>query len=166
MTDEEFKKRLSEVAEWEIPKLSESEIKIAKQKARGKGRPTKEQLYQEEHEEIFLEIFNGINPTYTPVVTKVKHCAVDCECGRRCETGCQQEAKGYVDQGKRYWRWKCKTCGMTKNPYTDKWDLDSQKASIVWNSFLRESKGVYQSKGNIIKDRGIIRSCDDIKQDL
>jgi len=166
MNDEEFKHKLSEVAEWRMPKISSTDVKIAKQKARGKGRPTKEQLYQEEHEQVFIDLFEGINPTYTPLVTKVKHCAVDCECGRVCEQGCEQDAKGYTSQGKRYWRWRCKTCGMTKNPYTGAWDLDGQKASIVWNSFLRETLGVYQSKGNMAKENIIIRIYPDTQQPL
>ena len=166
MNDEEFKKRLSEVAEWRIPKISSTDVKIAKQKARGKGRPTKEQLYQQEHEQVFVDLFDGINPTYTPVITKVKQCAVDCECGQRCERGCEQYAKGYTSQGKRYWRWRCKTCGMTKNPYSGVWDLDIQKASIVWNNFLRESKGIYESKHNTIEENIIIRIYPDTQQPL
>lgn len=40
---------------------------------------------------------------------------------------------------------------MTQDPYTGKFDLNSQKASVVWHSFLRETKGTSQSKGNIAK---------------
>ena len=46
---------------------------------------------------------------------------------------------------------------MTQDPYTGEYTLNAQKASIVWNSFLRETKGCYASKGNIIKDAGTIR---------
>ena len=42
---------------------------------------------------------------------------------------------------------------MTKDPYTGEYTLNPQKASIVWNSFLRETKGCYASKGNLVKKR-------------
>jgi len=58
MDDEVFKQKLSEVAEWRVPKLKEWEVEQAKQKARGKGRASLEDLYEEEHNKIFLEIFN------------------------------------------------------------------------------------------------------------
>ena len=40
---------------------------------------------------------------------------------------------------------------MTQDPYTGEFKLNAQKASIVWNSFLRETKGAYASKGNLVK---------------
>lgn len=54
---------------------------------------------------------------------------------------------------------------MTQDPYTGEFKLNAQKASIVWNSFLRETKGAYASKGNIIKDAGIIRKNPDSEQE-
>jgi hypothetical protein len=45
-----FEQLLSEVADWEIPKLKEWEIKEAKKSARGKHKKTEEELYQIEHE--------------------------------------------------------------------------------------------------------------------
>lgn len=41
---------------------------------------------------------------------------------------------------------------MTQNPYTGEYDLSVQRASVVWNSFLKESKGIYASKGNLVKN--------------
>ncbi len=85
MTKDELNLKLSEVAEFRMPKLTASDIKISKQKARGKGRPTKEWLYQEEHEEVFIDMFQGINPTHNPELVKVKIQAIDCEdCGDEC----------------------------------------------------------------------------------
>jgi hypothetical protein len=130
-----------------------------------RGRKTNEEKYQDEHEEIFLELFEGVNPTYPPMLTKVKRCATTCECGRVCDNGCEKEAKLYQTKGKNCWRWKCKTCGMTQDPYTGEFKLNAQKASIVWNSFLKETKGAYASKGNLIKGIEIIRNSPEIKRE-
>jgi hypothetical protein len=151
MNDEEFKRRLSEVAEWEMPKLSDTDVREAKKRARGRGRPTNEELFQQEHEEIFKEIFDGINPTIKPVLTKIIHQPHLCECGKICEDGCPKDIKLYHIKGQSHWRQKCLNCGMTQNPYTGKFNLTAQKALGVWTSFLRETKGVYNSKGNIAK---------------
>ena len=55
---------------------------------------------------------------------------------------------------------------MTQDPYTGEYTLNSQKASVVWNSFLKESKGAYASKGNIIKGIKIITISSDTEQPL
>ena len=54
---------------------------------------------------------------------------------------------------------------MTQDPYTGEFKLNAQKASIVWNSFLRETKGAYASKGNLIKDTITIRKYPDTMRD-
>jgi hypothetical protein len=148
MDDEEFRRRLSEVAEWKIPETPRETTLGAKKK---RGRKSKEEQYQDEHEEVFMELFEGVNPTYTPLLTKIKYAPTTCECGRVCSSGCEKEAKLCQTKDKTIWKWKCKTCGMTQDPYTGEYILNAQKASIVWNSFLRETKGCYASKGNLVK---------------
>lgn len=160
MDDKEFRRKLSEVAEWKIPETPRETSLNAKKK---RGRKSNEDEYMELREEIFLEEFGGVNPTYPPMLTKVKPSATTCECGRVCETGCQKEAKLYTSKGKNHWRWKCHTCGMTQDPYTGEFCLNSQKASVVWNSFLRETKGAYASKGNLVKDNILIRKYPETK---
>jgi hypothetical protein len=152
MNDEEFKKRLSEVADWHIPDLKDWEIKQAKQKARGKGRPSAEEKYQEEHEAIFLEMFNGKNPTIQPVVTNVKVQSCMCEdCGRFCEKGRRTELTRYTTN-RTHWRERCVTCGMNKNPNTGAWDLSNKDASGQWSNWLRKTS----SKAYCYKKRKII----------
>jgi hypothetical protein len=148
MNDEEFKRRLSEVAEWEMPKLTPTDIREAKKSARGKYKRTEEELYQLEHEQVFLEIFEGINPTLKPTLTKIKYQPQLCECGKVCDDGCPKDLKLHQKNGKSCWREKCLSCNMTKNPYTGEFDLNPQKASIVWAAFLRETKGIYKTKSN------------------
>jgi hypothetical protein len=149
MDDEEFKRRLSEVAEWRLPDTPRDTSANAKKK---RGRKSNEDEYMELREQIFHEEFGGTNPTYTPMLTRIKYTPTTCECGRVCKDGCQKEAKLYETQTGICWRVKCKTCGMTQDPYTGDFTLNSSKASIVWNSFLKETKGAYASKGNLVKN--------------
>lgn len=142
MDNEEFKRRLSEVAEWRVPAtLTGTKDGDAKAKRTKRGRPTNEELYQNEHEEIFLELHNGTNPTFPPQLLKLKKCATNCDdCGKQCPNGREKEKKLYQTGNKKNWRERCLTCGMTKNPYTGEFDLDTIKASQVWNAFVRDIK--------------------------
>lgn len=146
MDDAEFKRRLSEVAEWTIPKTERETSLNAKKK---RGRKSAEDEYMELREEIFHKEFDGINKTYAPMLTKVKRCPVTCEdCGRHCPNGRETEAKLQEKNGKRAWRKKCLTCAMYENPFTGEYCLTGTAASIKWNDFMRETKGVYKTKGN------------------
>lgn len=150
MNDEEFKRRLSEVAEWRLPDTPRETSLNAKKK---RGRKSKEEIYQDEHQEIFMELFEGTNPTYPPLITRIKYQATICDaCGRNCTTSCQKEKKFYDTAGKKHWRERCLTCSKARNPYTGEFDLTIAEASGVWNCYLRDSKGVYASKGNIVKN--------------
>lgn len=91
-----YQQLLSEVADFRMPKLTPSDIKISKQKSRGRGRPSKEERYQDEHEEVFLDMFEGINPTHSPELTELKIKALDCpDCGKHCPNGRREEIKYY-----------------------------------------------------------------------
>lgn len=158
MDDEEFRQKLSEVAEWHIPKLTITDIRIAEQKKRGKGRPSNEELYQDEHEEIFLDLFNGINPTHGPEVTQIKRAAVTCEdCGNHCPNGRETEARLHKKNGKTAWRQKCVTCSCFQNPFTGEFNLKGTAASVKWNDFMRETKGAYKTQGNAARENCVIR---------
>lgn len=146
MDDEEFRRRLSEVAEWKIPDTPR-ETSLNQKKKR--GRKSREDEYMELREEIFHEEFGGVNPTYAPMLTKVKRCAVDCDdCGQHCPNGREKEAKLQEKNGKSAWRQKCLTCGKFQNPFTGEFNLTGSAASIKWNDFMRETKGAYKTAGN------------------
>jgi hypothetical protein len=146
MDKELFKKRLSEVADWEIPKTPR-ETSLNQKKKR--GRKSAEDEYMELREEIFYEEFEGVNPTYPPMLTKLKRAGIDCgDCGEHCPNGRETEAKLQEKNGKRAWRKKCLTCGKYENPFTGKYDLTGTAASIKWNDFMRETKGIYNTNGN------------------
>lgn len=154
MDDTEYRKKLSEVAEWTLPKLSATDTKESLKKRRGRGRPTDEQRYQDAHEEIFLEVHNGINPSHAPVLLKTKNTACTCEdCGDICPEGRKKEKKLYETSGKRNWRERCVTCNRNKNPFTGKFDLTPSEAPHVWTTYLRETKGLYKTAGNAAKNK-------------
>lgn len=149
MTNDEFKKRLSEVAEWEIPKLNATEIKLAKKR----GRPSQEELYQDEHEQEFMAIFEGVNPTATPRLIKVKIQPCTCnDCGEHCPNGRHKEKKIYEANGNRHWRERCLTCGLSQNPFSKKFDLSVAEASSRWANYWRDVKGVYKTPNNTIRE--------------
>ena len=151
LTKEQLNLKLSEVAEFRMPKLSPSEIKISKQKARGKGRPTKEYLYQEEHEQVFLDLFEGINPTHTPELVRVHIKPVDCEdCGAHCVNGRQMEIKFYKSAPNHvaHWRKRCKTCNKYRDPNTGLYTLPQGPACQV---YLNWAKSEYSSRNKQAK---------------
>lgn len=169
MDKELFKQKLSQVAEWQIPKLTDTDIREARKRATGRGRPTNEALYEQQHLEQFLEQYGGVNPTAPAELVKVKCQPVDCEhCGKFCENGRQTEIKQYESNKKRHWREKCVTCNQFKNPWTGAFDLDPATACHKWNAFLRDTKGAYKTARNkALKETDvIIRSYPDTKEPL
>jgi hypothetical protein len=135
MTKDEIFQKLNEVAEFRMPKLSPSEIKISKQKQRGKGRPSREEQYQEEHEEVFLDLFQGINPTMTPELVKMHIKPVDCpDCGLHCENGRKMEIKFYPKAYRQvaHRRDRCLNCNRYRDPSTGKYTLPQGPASQAY----------------------------------
>lgn len=146
MDDKEFRRRLSEVAEWKIPDTPR-ETSLNQKKKR--GRKSNEDEYMELREEMFYEEFGGVNPTYPPMLTRVKRQASCCEdCGVTCPNGRETEAKYHQKNGKAVWRQKCLTCNRFQNPFNGKFELTGTAASIKFNDFMRETKGAYKTKGN------------------
>lgn len=151
MDNEEFKRKLSEVAEWRIPKTEKEQTISARKK---RGRKSNEERYEEEHEQVFLELFEGVNPTYPPMLVKLKCQATTCEdCGKYCANGRQKEKKLYETNKKRHWREKCVTCERFQNPFTGEFDLVSSNAAIKWNEFLRNSKMKYRTATNQLRQQ-------------
>ena len=154
MKDEEFKQKLAEVADWEIPKTPRETSLSAKKK---RGRKSSDDAYMELCEEIFHEEFNGINPTYPLMLTRIKRCGCNCEdCGQYCPNGREKEAKLQKKGKKQVWRQKCLTCGKSQDPFTGKFNLTGSEATIKFNDFMRETKGVYKTKGNEERKRVMV----------
>lgn len=158
MDNEEFKRRLSEVADWKIPATPRETSLNAKKK---RGRPSAEEQYQDAREEMFFEEFGGVNPTYPPMLVKLKNQECVCEdCGNTCPSGRKKETKLYETGAKkvRTWREKCLTCNKAKNPFTGAFDLTISEASYVWTDFLRDSKGMYKTKANAAREAMALKS--------
>lgn len=132
MDQEQFKKRLSEVAIWEIPKTPRDTVP----EYRRRNPASLEELYEQD-QDIF-ENTDGINTTMPIHLKAVKCQPTVCEdCGKHCPNGRKKEAKVYQTGKNRHWRQRCVTCDRTKNPYTGQYDLDGTQSSHVWNSYLR-----------------------------
>lgn len=135
MDEELYRKKLSEVANWRIPKtLALSVEGIAK---KPKGKKTNEDRYQEQHEQVFNEMFDGVNPTFPIHLDEIKRKDSACsDCGITCEEDRQQDYKWFQGKEKNSWRIRCNICKMYKNPYTGLYDLDSTKAQGAINSYI------------------------------
>lgn len=163
MDDKEFRKRLSEVADWIIPKNNQETTITGKKK---RGRKSNDEKYMELREQIFQEEFDGVNNTIAPVVTRVKRCPVTCEdCGAYCPNGREKEAKLHEKNDKKVWRQKCVTCGKFENPFNGKYELTGSAASIKFNDFMRETKGVYKTQGNERRQIAVERNKTIIQSD-
>jgi hypothetical protein len=140
MDKELFKQRLSEVAEFRMPKLSPSDIKEAGQRARGRGRPTKEERYQEEHQEVFLDLFEGINPTQQPELVKVMIKPKDCDdCGQHLTVSREMQIKFYrgVPGHISHRRDRCVTCNRYRDPHTGLFTLPQGPACQVYLNWAK-----------------------------
>jgi hypothetical protein len=145
LTKEQLHLKMSEVAEFKMPELTKSELKAAKQKGRGAGRPSAEERYQEEHEEVFLDMFEGINPTHTPELVKVHIKPQDCEdCGVHLTVSREMELKFYkkVPGHIAHWRKRCKTCNKYKDPNTGEFTLAQGPACQVYLNWARSQFSV------------------------
>jgi hypothetical protein len=162
MDKELFKQKLSEVAEWQTPKICASDIKIAGQKIRGKFKKSEEELEQEMEDPIFQEVQNGVNPTLPPQILVVQKKMQPCD---RC--GLMQPGGGHIEMKfntsgancKGHWRERCLTCEKSKDPYTGEFCLTGTEASIKWNSYLREvnrRNGLKPRQATTNTDTGVI----------
>ena len=162
MKDEEFLAKLSEVALWKIPETIQEQTANARKK---RGRKTAEELYQEQHEQEFLEMFEGVNPSQAPMLLKV-HKACDCsDCGQHCPNGRQLTLKRHKSNGKTHWRPRCDTCGFSQDPNTQEFNLDGTTSSVKWNNFLKDTKSTYKTAANL-KRSETIRIWPDTKRPL
>lgn len=145
MDDKEFKQRLSEVAEWLIPKTPAKVSKAGKKKRKEKLDDEHIELDEDNVDEDFFK--DGINPTYPPMLTKVKRCGSNCEdCGDYCPNGREKTLKIYETKNKRGWKQKCLTCNRYQNPYNNKFELTGQAAFTKWAEYIRQHKDTEQAK--------------------
>jgi hypothetical protein len=152
MKDEEFKQKLSEVAEWRFV-LPEEALKLtsAVKKRYYKPKRVKPVIIEPEldldSEEEPLVVENT-KPTIHLVKPKIQ--AVDCQdCGQHCEHGRRKEIHFYYKGQHKLIREKCITCQRHKDPYTNEFVLTPGKSNIVWHSYMKSVGGPrYQGNPN------------------
>lgn len=133
MKQDEFLARLSELTEWEIPKVGPSGCALKPHR----GRKSQEEKEWEENEEeaIGLPIKTGPNETIPPKIVKIKNQCKLCEdCQEVVEN--RLRTKRQVDYPTRHWREKC-SCGIHRNPNTGCWDLkNNQELQDAFRKYL------------------------------
>ncbi len=169
MQDELFKQKLSEVAEWHIPKtLSDTNSSVPKRRPKQSRKiepepetepeqvtaeidPEQDQEQQEE-QDLPESIPPDVNPTYAPQLLKTKCMNVTCEdCGKVCSEGRRLDLTLTKKRnGKGIWRKKCQSCNRFQNPYTGEYTLTGSSACVKWNDFLADKpyveRGPYKKK--------------------
>lgn len=155
MDKELFKQKLSEVAEWSLPKLSPSDIKEAGQRSRGRGRPTKESLYQEAHEVEFLDLFEGVNPTMPPELVKVRDQPTDCgDCGKACSQPPRREIKFYSHPNhKPHWRERCLACRRYRHPDSGLFEIEPGPACQIFLNWAKHQYSLEKKQAKKASDK-------------
>lgn len=149
MDDEEFKRRLSEVAEWHIP--TDADKPYAKTKRKKRNEQLVEMVGEDGDEEVIAD--TGPNLTIPPIITKLKIQGCWCEdCGKYCENGRQTEKKIYKT-GKTHWRERCVTCKMFKHPVSGEYTMTNIEASHFFTNLNRETQGINRSKFNKMREQ-------------
>lgn len=145
MDKELFKQKLSEVATWEIPdiKLDSNDKRKLQNK---RGRKSNEEEYQEQHEQEFVALFDGKNPTAPPELIGLKEEKTLCnDCGNLCNKSRRQEIKYYKHMRHHidHVRIKCVECNKYKHPETGEFTVAAGPACQV---FLNWAKKQYSIK--------------------
>jgi len=131
MDDEEFKRKLSQVANWVIPEVNHDNAG-----AKALSRKKKQRLA-----ELGQELDDKVNTTYPVKLLEVKTQAVDCvDCGQHCQFGRKMSTKRHQTFGVVHWRRHCMTCGFFENPNSGKFDLNIGASGYAWSEFIRQAK--------------------------
>lgn len=143
MKDEEFKSKLSEVADWQLKDFSAETSpsgRTYKKRKVGKINVNEDDLSSTDEEDLDLDA----NADSAPVeLLRVKVQACTCEdCGRYCEGGRKTEAKKHTGNNKNHWRERCLTCNLYFNPFTDKFDLKQNMVASTWVNWLRDGRRI------------------------
>jgi hypothetical protein len=158
MNNDEFLKRLSEVAEWYRPHTGPNGAASVNKRAKlcrieHPGTVTEAELAAMDEEEI-TEYYERLlawreaqpNASVPPEIKKLKIQAVDCEdCGRHCAEGRRVQSK-ICNSGQPHWRTSCVTCELYRDPATGKFTLNSRDVQNYLMLYYRPKLGVYSSK--------------------
>lgn len=144
MDDEEFRRKLSEVAEWQIPMVGTATSRLII-KYETDNNDDLDMDENEDDEEFassgdtnagFIPARGNQNNSIPPVITKLKIAGTTCEdCGDYCANGRQKEKKLYQAEPK-HWREKCLTCGHWRHPVTGKFTLTGYDVAGTYTYYL------------------------------
>jgi hypothetical protein len=137
MDQEQFKDKLTEVAEWYTLKEDNGG------KIHCKRKRENEQLMELAGEndletENICEPDVTVNESRRPIaIKKLKIQPCTCEdCGKWCENGRKTQKKIY-ETGKRHWRYQCLTCHRWRNPETGIYELTNATAAPVYIRYIK-----------------------------
>ena len=137
MDHDEFLRKLSQVAEWQIPKLEMPKRDWNYLKKHADIENNEDDDDDEEQDTTTLALVTGCNPTAAPELLGLKHQARTCEdCGTTCAKGRVTEKIRYEYQGQAIWRERCRNCGMSKDPFTGKFDVDPHAMSNKYRQWI------------------------------
>lgn len=126
MDDQEFRRRLSEVAEWHIPKT----VDRALDGRRRRGRPS----IDEEDQDI-----NNI--TVPPQLIKIKTQPQVCEdCHKICDQPRNIESRCFEEVGIRHWRTRCLSCNLYRHPDTNEFTLNPSNSTMYFRQWCKQIK--------------------------
>ena len=157
MNNDEFLKRLSEVAEWHRPQCGPNGAvsinKRAKNAPQHPGPITQTELdemtdeqAQDYYDQLMEYKASLPNDGVPPEIIKLKSLATDCtDCGQHCPNGRRTESKISII-GKHHWRTKCLACNLYKDPATNKFTLEPHRVPTYLNAYYRPKLGIYKSK--------------------
>jgi hypothetical protein len=172
MKDQEFKQRLSEVADWKIPDTPKDlGMLTRKRKGSKKHEPDEPDEPDELDEDLDSEDQDQplacVNQTHAPILLKVHVQAVDCnDCGQHCPNGRQTEAKLFKKNGQAAWKQHCITCGKFENPYTGEFNLNGLTANMKFQDYMRGSKGAYNTRANQRRVSGMLTQNQEVNYEI
>lgn len=138
MKEEEFLKRLSEVAEWDRPLSGPNGLPSVKKRSLEKKLAEREIDYDEDGNEIEVEPTPLFNDSIAPVITKLKPILQVCpDCDRMVEDRrleCKLNTTTVA-----HWRIKCTACKCYQNPNTGEFNLtDHQETQNAFRKYVEK----------------------------
>lgn len=152
MNNDEFLRRLSELAEWHRPQTGPGgQASISKGRARAvpvhPGPITQEELdlmtdeaAQDYYDRLMTWREAQPNASVPPEIIKLKTYARKCEdCNKSCDSNRRVECKLYLT-GREHWREYCTACELFRDPRTKEFSIKREASGQVFGNLYRRDK--------------------------
>lgn len=148
MNDEEFKKKLSEVCDWEIPIIG---LHGGPAKPSRKRKST-EIIVDEFGEEQEVEVVDDDNnETIAPRIKSIFPITKPCEdCGQMITDRVVKFRLCELNSPKPYWKIKCHQCRRTRNPWTGEFNIEPDQVGRVFSAYRTEEPGQNNRSDSIL----------------